>query len=479
MRSVSEQIASFLPKSGLLATRVGQHVALGVVTSVLAGVPFLLDRPVVTGIGQLMSFIGILIAGWLYLERSEPEVSGDIRDLVIISALVVGVVWATWVYGTLGRAIPLAAMPVALGAVLGALLVSPRVGMLLALISAMAGALLGVHGGVSLVAALMTSIVGVAVLVQISDRTRLIGAATALTAASGVSQLASALATGATLHDAIRLAGLGSLGGIVTVVAMLGLLPIFEIIFGVTTDVRLLELASPASPLMRRLMMEAPGTYAHAILTGNLAESAAEAIGANPLLARVGAYYHDIGKIRRPTFFAENQVGCDNPHDNTSPSLSALIITAHVREGVELATEYHLPREVVDIVRQHHGTSMVSYFYQKAAAAGEAVVEADFRYTGELPASREAAIVMLADAAEAAVRATRKPTPPRIEETVRRVVMAKLEDHQLDHADLTFADVERIIGVYARMLANIHHTRIEYPEATARRHHRAGQRHEP
>ena len=257
--------------------------------------------------------------------------------------------------------------------------------------------------------------------------------------------------------------------GLIAAIFGYGLLPFFEYVFGVTTDVRLLELGNPAHPLLRELMVKAPGTYTHSLMTGNLAEAGAEAIGANALLARVGSYYHDVGKLRRPSFFIENQAGQDNPHDTTSPTLSALIITSHVREGLELAREYRLPREITDIIKQHHGTSLVTYFYNKASEGDGPVYEADFRYGGERPTSREAALVMLADSSEAVVRTVKKPTPPRVEAAVRKVVAGKVDDGQLDNADLTLADIEKTILVYSRMLSASYHARVEYPEPQKRK----------
>jgi len=272
------------------------------------------------------------------------------------------------------------------------------------------------------------------------------------------------LSAGAMLWDAGVMSMWGALGGLIAAILGYGLLPFFEYVFGVTTDVRLLELGNPAHPLLRELMVKAPGTYTHSLMTGNLAEAGAEAIGANPLLARVGSYYHDVGKLRRPNFFIENQAGQENPHDTTSPTLSALIITSHVREGLELAQEYNLPKEITDIIRQHHGTSVVTYFYNKASEGEASVQEADFRYGGERPTSREAALVMLADSSEAVARTVKKPTPPRIEAAVRKVVDAKVADGQLDDADLTLADIEKAILVYSRMLSASYHARVEYPE---------------
>lgn len=253
--------------------------------------------------------------------------------------------------------------------------------------------------------------------------------------------------------------------------------PLSERLFGRTTRVRLLELSSPSHPLLLRLMTDAPGTYSHSMLAANLAETAASAIGADPLLARVGAYYHDIGKIRRPVYFAENQAGESNPHDTESPSASAHIITAHVREGVDLAREYHLPPSVIEIIREHHGDSLVACFYTKASVDAP-VAEDDFRYDAECPHSREAALVMLADSSEAAARCIRESTVSTVESTVRRVIEAKLTDGQLVESGLGGGDLETVARVYSRMLASIYHPRVAYPECAPRRGMHAGQHHQ-
>lgn len=479
MPSLLDTLTDFWPEQGPLSTGSGQRIALGVATVVLASVPLAVGQAPITALARTVMLALLVAVAGLYLARSETAVWGSFRDLLILSTLVVGVVYTTWGYAALTPEVPGFVLPLPLAAVLGTLLLNPRVGVLLAIVSLGVGVLFGVLDGAYTVGMLLASAAGVTAMAAIRDRSRLISMGGLFVAVTAAAAIGTAIVEGGTTGQALRAGGLGLLGGTLTVVLMLGLLPVFEAIFGVTTDVRLLELASPAAPLLRRLMVEAPGTYTHSIMTGNLAESAAEAIDANPLLARVGAYYHDIGKIRRPGFFVENQAGVGNPHDNTSPSMSALIITAHVREGVELAEEYRLPREIVDVVRQHHGTSMVSYFYNKAAACGGPVYEADYRYTGELPTSREAALVMLADSAEAAVRACTKPTPPRIDEVVRKVVSGKLADHQLDNAELTLADVERVTVVYSTMLASVYHPRIEYPEVIAGRDRNASQRYQP
>ena len=273
----------------------------------------------------------------------------------------------------------------------------------------------------------------------------------------------------------------GALGAATATLLALVVIPFVRDGLGLAEDIRLLEAASPAHPLMKALITKAPGTYTHSVATANLAEAAAEAIGADALVARVGSYYHDIGKIKRPVYFFENQSGGCNPHDEAKPSLSALIITSHVHDGLVLAEEFHLSPRIRDIIRQHHGTSLVRYFYNKAAAQDAAVYEADFRYQGEHPTSREAALVMLADSSEAAVRALKEPTEPRVEAVVQAIVDEKLADEQLDESDLSVEDLDTIVDIYSHMLVSMYHARCEYPPAPdmPRRTPRADQHHEP
>ena len=407
-----------------------------------------------------------------YLWRFERPVFERARDLLIVTTLVAGAVWSTRAILWLFPEVSLYILPIPLAAMLAALLVNNRAGLLTAVLSTIGGVLLGFSEGASAVAMLVWSVSSVVAVSFMTERRRLFYVGMFLVTSGAVIGWAASLAGGAPPFESLSAAANGALGGMFAAVLGYGLLPFFEYAFGVTTDVRLLELASPGHPLLRRLMVEAPGTYNHSVLTGNLAESAAEAIGANPLLARVGAYYHDVGKVYRPGFFVENQAGEINPHDETAPTLSALIITAHVREGVKLAEEHRLPAEVIEIIEQHHGDSLVSYFYDKAASQTDgAVAEADFRYRFTRPQSREAALVMLADSAEAAVRAVKKPSLPRVEHAIRSVVDAKVADGQLHDSDLTLADLDKIVHVYTKLLTASYHPRIEYPEAMPRREH--------
>ena len=240
--------------------------------------------------------------------------------------------------------------------------------------------------------------------------------------------------------------------------------PMIESFFRLATPAKLLELSNPNHPLLRRLLIEASGTYHHSIIVANLAEAAAEAIGANPLLARAGAYFHDIGKLKRPLYFKENQIG-ENPHEHTNPYVSAAIVTAHTRDGLIMAQQYHLPQEIQDVIIEHHGDTPVMYFYHKALqqADGQAVDIADFRYDGKRPHTRETAIIMLADTVEAAVRSMPDPTPKAIEEFIARLVRSKLDDGQLDNAPITLKDISKICEAFSTVLNGVFHERIEYP----------------
>jgi putative nucleotidyltransferase with HDIG domain len=279
--------------------------------------------------------------------------------------------------------------------------------------------------------------------------------------------------------DEARGVALGVGAGLVTIVVALLMVPVLARFSRLGDQVRLLELCDPGAPLLRELMERAGGTYNHSIMTGSLAEAAARSIGADALLARVGAYYHDIGKLERPGFFAENQMGLRNPHDGAAPEQSAFIITAHVREGVELAKAEGLPASIVDIIAQHHGTSLVTYFYRKASAGGVRVDEAPFRYEGEVPRSREAALVMLADASEAIARGLADPGPVQIEAAVRKVVAIKADDGQLVSSGMSEDDVEATVTTYAKMLAGLRHARVDYPDDSEGDHHAGDSQLEP
>jgi putative nucleotidyltransferase with HDIG domain len=262
---------------------------------------------------------------------------------------------------------------------------------------------------------------------------------------------------------------MGLAGGAVAGIIVVGITPVVESIFGYTTDIKLLELANLDQPILKDMLMKVPGTYHHSMIVGNLAETGARAITVNPLLARVSAYYHDIGKITKPQYFIENQMTGNNRHDKLTPSMSSLILVSHVKDGIELAKEHKLGSKIINIIRQHHGTRLINFFYQKAKEQEkpgvQEVDERDFRYFGPKPQTKEAGLVMLADAVEAASRTLDDPTPARIQGLVQKIINDIFIDGQLDECELTLKDLNAVAKSFNIVLNAIHHQRIEYPEA--------------
>jgi len=247
----------------------------------------------------------------------------------------------------------------------------------------------------------------------------------------------------------------------------MGILPFLESTFNEVTVLKLLELSNPNSPLLKKLLMEAPGTYHHSILVANLAELAAEEVGANAVIARVGAYYHDVGKTERPYFFGENLMGMENPHNKISPNLSASVIISHVKDGLELARKHNLPRVIQEIIAQHHGNTLVKYFYYTMKNNSdnlEDIKEDDYRYPGPIPSSKEAGIVMLADSTEAAVRSIKEPNKEKVDEMINNIINDKLATGQLNNCELTLKDLDKIRKCFMSSLNGMYHERVEYPK---------------
>jgi putative nucleotidyltransferase with HDIG domain len=270
-------------------------------------------------------------------------------------------------------------------------------------------------------------------------------------------------------------------GPLVLSLIIVGGLPCLESLFRITTRVRWLELADLNHPLLRRMTIDAPGTFQHSLAVANLAEGACEAIHANPTMARVCSYFHDIGKLVKPEYFTENMRHDRNPHDDLAPTMSALIIIAHVKEGVSLALEHKLSQEIIDVIQQHHGTSMVYYFYKKAIDQQEAartegkiasmhdeelpeVSESSFRYSGPKPQTRESAIISLADSIESAARSLERVTPQKIEQLITDIIRKRVADGQLDDCDLTFRDLQAVAESFRHTLSSMMHSRVAYPE---------------
>lgn len=426
------------------------------------------ERPYASWLGLGLAAFGLVGLIAVAIRQFRPALSRETKQLGLLALVFVLVALLARIGSLLGWDGAPFLIPVALGSMLITILVDGQVAVLTTLLSALVTGMVTDYALEPMVVALtggLTAVLSVNRAAQRSDVTRagfLVGLACAVTL------LALGLARGS--MALVSLAWVGLVNGLLSSVGALGLLPYLETAFGITSSIRLLELANPNQPLLRRLLLEAPGTYHHSIMVGNLAEAAAEATGGDSLLVRVGALYHDIGKIRRPYFFAENQFGGDNPHDKIAPSLSTLIIIAHVRDGLELAREYRLPAVISAFIAEHHGTDLVRYFYTKAVETnrGGTVEEEDFRYAGPKPQTKETAILMLADGVEATVRSLSRPTPGRIEGVVRKHIKTRLESGQLDESELTMKDLDKIVGAFVKVLNGVYHTRVEYPERIVR-----------
>ena len=316
-----------------------------------------------------------------------------------------------------------------------------------------------------LVCGLCSGYLGAVVVYKHTGRLRVIASGVAAGICGFAVIMALGLMTGSTdsmLRNALWILAGGGIAGVLCVAVQ----PLLELIFNLPTPTKLLELSNPNHPLLHRLLLEAPGTYHHSIVVSNLAEAAAEAIGANPLLARVGGYYHDIGKLRRPLYFKENQLGEENKLIDTDPYTAAQIVISHVHDGTTLARQYHLPREVIRIIQEHHGNTPVMYFYSQALkeADGKPVDIANFRYDTNPPSTKEGAIVLLCDTIEAAVRSMQSPTPDAIEAFIIKLIRGKLQDGQLSNSPLTLKDIDDICHACATVLNGVFHERIEYPD---------------
>ena len=317
-----------------------------------------------------------------------------------------------------------------------------------------------------IILSIVNVIVGSTALKKLQQRNDILYSTIYIAVVSSIVTLATGMFVSNNLSGIFIDAGFVALGSILSGVLALGFLPFFESTFDIVTNIKLLEMSNPNHPLMKRLLMEAPGTYHHSVMVANLAEVAAEEVGGNPVVARIGAYYHDIGKLKRPYFFGENQRGGDNPHSKITPNLSTLIIVSHVKDGIELAKEYKVPKILQDMIEQHHGTTLVKYFYytmKNSAENPEDIKEEDFRYPGPKPTTKEAGILMLADSVEAAVRSINEPTKGKIEAMVNNIIKDKLNSDQLVNCDLTLRDLEKIRKCFLKSLDGIYHHRIEYP----------------
>lgn len=371
-------------------------------------------------------------------------------------------------YTTIGYVVP-----VALGTMLIKLLINERLAIFSGLVFALCGSMMfnqgvtGVFNYVICAYYLMSGMAGILFLRKHNARSKILQAGLLVALVNVLVVLSitliqnsspSGLEIGVNLMMAI-------VSGFASAILVIGLMPVFESMFGILSTMKLIELSNPNHPLLKKILTETPGTYHHSVMVANLADAACEAVGANGLLARVGAYYHDIGKTKRPQYFIENQMNIDNPHDKLSPQLSKNIIIAHTTDGAEMLREKKFPEELIDIAEQHHGKSLLKFFYYKAKERDDQVTEEEFRYPGPKPQSKEAAIISVADSVEAAVRSMHNPNPERIEKLVKGIISDKMQDGQFSECDLTFKELNIISQTICTTLKGIFHSRIEYPDA--------------
>jgi putative nucleotidyltransferase with HDIG domain len=398
-----------------------------------------------------------------YLSTQEPEIYRDLGRLVLLAIITLG----TAAIASYIRAneIDTFYVPTPLAALLMTILLSPQVGLVVSFLLALfIGSLFG-DFYVALICAL-TSAVAVYSVRRVRHRNQFYRAMILLPASYALLVAAADLMRFVQVEEIYEHILPGIFTGLAAPIVIQGLLPIFESVFHITTDITLLELSDLNRPLLRELAIRAPGTYTHSLIMANLSEAAGEAVGANPLLARVGCYYHDIGKMLKPEYFGENQGlrGGRNPHDHLTPSMSMLIIDSHVKDGIELGEENGLPRAIIDLIPQHHGTTVIEVFYNRAVELGvENVRKADFSYDGPKPQTREAGILMLADSVESAARTVSERTPDRVRQLVRNIVQQKFTTGELDECPLTLRDLHKIEDSFIPVLMGTLHGRLEYP----------------
>ncbi len=440
------------------------------------------------GTALLLAVIVLLFVGFanrhLNHFRYRPRDGHLLAAILLIHALVLrllfglghvvvepggGVSVAMWAVG----------LPYALGPTLATLFLKPFTAAPFSLVCAVVATLMAhnstlMHGSAGLeglvaVQSLVLGLAGVHAARHFRQRADLIRGAMTISGVGALCGVAVALFTSPVASDLLEpqnlwIVGMGLASGLSCYLLLSALTPVFETLFNRLTDIKLLELTSMNHPALRLLATEAPGTFTHSVMVGNLAQAGCDEIGANGLLARVGAYYHDLGKTRNPKYFAENQSG-ENPHDKLKPHLSALIIRSHVKDGIKILKGFGLPDEIIDFVPQHHGTSLIAHFYHRAQREVEAVDdinEGDFRYPGPKPQRRETAMLMLADAVEAACKAMPDPNPMRVQGLVKKIIAGKMEDGQFEECDLTLRELALVEHAFVRTVIGMHHSRPVY-----------------
>ena len=478
----------FQVKKGEMIVREGEKIKLTHLWKLEAEAKLKTNTPTLTMALSMTLMIGILLSlSYIVLLKRSPIFKGDLKSLIFISITLLFMFLLVLLYNTVAEEVArgfhfftaqvlLFALPITLGAILISVFQGLEVAIAFSLILSILASIAVESRIEFFVYFLIGSLLAAYGVRNCRERSVLIKTGLKV----GLLNVIMSLSIQSLYGNPYSLLGIisvvsGFLGGILAGVMATGFLPLIEIIFGFTTDIKLLELSSLDQPILKDLMVKAPGSYHHSVMVSNMVEATAESIHTNPLLAKVSAYYHDIGKINKPLYFIENQVKGDNKHEKLAPSMSSLILISHVKDGVELAKHHRLGKEIIDIIQQHHGTSLISYFYQKAKEQSKKresrsshVKEEDFRYPGPKPQTKEAGLVLVADAVEAASRTLVNPTPARIQGMVQKIINKIFSDGQLDECELTLKDLNQIAKTFSKTLSGIFHSRIEYPEPIAK-----------
>ena len=398
-----------------------------------------------------------------YLKKYHKDIYNNSSKLIMINIITIMTIVFARVFSIASPyLIPLACTPILL-----TLLLNYRISLVVSITNIILMAVSVSFNIEIIILAIVSVIVGATFLKKMQQRNDIVYSCIYIAILNGVMTLSISALVTSNLKEILLDTAFILVGSLLSGILSTGLLPFFESMFDIVTNVKLLELSNPNNPLLKKLLMEAPGTYHHSVIVANLAEVATEAVGGNALLARIGAYYHDIGKTKKPYFFKENQLGKENPHDDITPELSKLLIISHVKDGLELAREYKLPKVIQDFIPTHHGKTLVKYFYLTAknnAENPDDIKEEDYMYPGPKPKTKEQCILMLADSVEAAVRSINNPTKEKIENMVDNIVKDKLSSGQLDDSQLTISDVKKIKKCFLKTLNGIYHERIEYPK---------------
>lgn len=412
----------------------------------------------------LAVFVGIIMfLQYNYIDRNYSEIFKNTKKITLISVInLMTLVFAR----TIGLVSPFL-IPFACAPILLTLLINYKISIVISILNVIVISIATGFDAQVMMLGVISSILGATLLKKMQQRNELLYSTIYLSIVGVIITVSTGILISSNLREVLIKSGITFIGGVLSGIFALGILPFLEGTFNEVTTLKLLELSNPNHPLLKKLLMEAPGTYHHSMLVANLAEMASEEVGANSVIVRIGSYYHDVGKTERPYFFGENQMGGENPHNHMTPNLSAKIIISHVKDGIELARKYNLPKVIQDIIGEHHGTTLVKYFYytmKNNSENPEEVKEEDYRYPGPIPNSKEAGIIMLADSVEAAVRSIKEPSEDKIKEMINNIISDKLSCGQLNDCNLTIKDIEKIKKCFLTALNGIYHHRIEYPK---------------